>query len=283
MICASSGPLSSWRQWLAPEILVWSWPFAPGTACWKILSAPPKAGSAPPKPGSQSLLKVYGVYPWYFFLSSKDFMLDACKFLRVHHDTHRLNPLCPHLDCQHEIGAITGAKDQRQLTIDCCQLNTGTLWQKAPGSQGKACHRITSMNGVSRRSFDFAAAIDPEGHIFGQHVHQWSHLPSLSRLQKPGEHLPVGVGRCWEAGPMVAKMFLRPAEPLATGHFTFAEKGGNLGIVVLEDFAQQEDRPLDGLQLLQQQQERQRNRLLHVDALLQAHGFERLRRNERLW
>src|SRR5260221_522644 len=259
MICASSGPLSSWRQWFAPEILVWSWPFAPGTACWKILSA-------------------------------KDFMLDVCKFLPVHHDPHRLNSLClhfnttiPKINCQHEIGAITGAKDQRQLTIDCCQLNTGALWQKAPGSQSKACHRITSMNGVRRCSFDFAAAIDPESHIFGQHVHQWGHLPSLSRLQKPGEHLPVGVGRCWEAGPMVAKMFLRPAEPLATGHFTFAEKGGNFGIVVVEDFAQQEDRPLDRLQLLQQQQERQRNRLLHVDALLQAHGFERLRRNERLW
>jgi len=46
-------------------------------------------------------------------------------------------------------------------------------------------------------------------------------------------------------------MFLRSAEPLATGHFTLAEKGGNLGIVVLEDFTQQEDSPLDGLELLQ--------------------------------
>src|SRR5216683_3010850 len=115
------------------------------------------------------------------------------------------------------------------------------------------------MNRMSRRSFDFAAAIDPEGYIFGQQVHQWGHLPSLSRPQKPCEHLPVGVGRCRKAWPMVAKMFLRPAEPLATAHFTFAEEGGNLGIVVLEDFAQQEDRSLDGLQLLQQQQERQRD------------------------
>ena len=50
-------------------------------------------------------------------------------------------------------------------------------------------------------------------------------------------------------------MFLRPAKPLATSHFTLTEKGGNLGIVVLEDFTQQEDRSLDGLELLKQQQE----------------------------
>ncbi len=93
----------------------------------------------------------------------------------------------------------------------------------------------------------------------------------------------MDVGRRWKAGPMVAKMFLRPAEPLATSHFTFAEKGGNLGIVVLEDFAQQEDRPLDGVELLQQQQESERNRLLLVDALLQTHCSESFRRDEGLW
>ena len=139
------------------------------------------------------------------------------------------------------------------------------------------------MNRMSRRSFDFAAAIDPEGHVFGQQVHQWGHLPSLSRLQKSGEHLPVGVGRCLKAWPVVAKMFLRPAESLATGYFTFAEKGGNLRVVVLEDFAQQEDGPLDGLQLLHQQQERQRDRLLRVDALLWIIDSTASRRNDRLW
>src|SRR5260370_18389752 len=99
------------------------------------------------------------------------------------------------------------------------------------------------MKGVSPRSFAFPAATVPEAHIFGQHVHQWSHLPSLSRLQKPGEHLPGGVGRCWEAGPMVAKMFLRLAEPLAARHFTFTDQGGAPAIVVLEAFPQQGARP----------------------------------------
>jgi len=78
-------------------------------------------------------------------------------------------------------------------------------------------------------------------------------------------------------------MFLRPAKPLATSHFTLTEKGGNLGIVVLEDFTQQEDRSLDGLELLKQQQECERNRLLLVDALLQIHCSESFRRDEGLW
>ena len=54
--------------------------------------------------------------------------LDSRKFLRIHNDTNGLNPLCLHFNGQHEIGSITGAKDQCQLTIDCCQLNTGALW-----------------------------------------------------------------------------------------------------------------------------------------------------------
>ena len=52
-------------------------------------------------------------------------MLEACEFLRVRHDTNGLNPLCLHFNGQHEIGSISVAKDQRQLTIDFSQLNTG--------------------------------------------------------------------------------------------------------------------------------------------------------------
>ncbi len=82
---------------------------------------------------------------------------------------------------------------------------------------------------------------------------------TLSRLQKPGEHLPVSFGRSWKAWPVISQMFLGPAEPLATGHLTLAEKCSYLWIVVLKDFTQQEDRSLDGLELLQQHQERQRD------------------------
>ena len=34
----------------------------------------------------------------------KDFMLNVCKFLRVHHDTHRLNPLCLHFNTTIAVG-----------------------------------------------------------------------------------------------------------------------------------------------------------------------------------
>ena len=57
---------------------------------------------------------------------------------------------------------------------------------------------------------------------------------------------------------------------MPTGGFTLAEKAGNLGIVVLEDLTQQEDGSLDGWQLLQQDQERQRDRLRRIDAPLDS-------------
>src|SRR5437764_5054830 len=44
-------------------------------------------------------------------------------------------------------------------------------------------------------------------------------------------------------------------------------QGSDLGEVVLEDFAQQEDRSLERLELLQQHQERQRDRLFPLDTL----------------
>ena len=100
---------------------------------------------------------------------------------------------------------------------------------------------------MRRRSFDLAAAITPEGDIFRQQAHQAGHLPGIHRPQKSGEQLLLGFGRSREARPVVAQMLLRPAEPLPAGHLTLAEKAGNLGIVVLEDLAQQEDRPLHGL------------------------------------
>src|SRR5438874_11668707 len=63
---------------------------------------------------------------------------------------------------------------------------------------------------------------------------------------------------------MLTQMFFRPAEPLAASYLTFAEKGGNLAILVLEDFAQQEDGSLYGLELLEQYEESQRDRFLYA-------------------
>src|SRR5581483_2676253 len=78
-------------------------------------------------------------------------------------------------------------------------------------------------------------------------------------------------------------MFLRPTEPLATGHFTFAEKASNFGIIIVEDFTQQENRPFDRLKLLQHQQERHRDRLFPVNALLRADYFESFSGDDRFW
>src|SRR5712692_8861733 len=68
-------------------------------------------------------------------------------------------------------------------------------------------------------------------------------------------------------------MFLRPAERAAAGHFGLAKNGGNLRKLVLEDFAQQEDGSLERLELLQKQQEGQRDRFLRVNTFLRINYF----------
>src|SRR5947209_18599870 len=104
--------------------------------------------------------------------SPNSYFSDVYEFLRVGNDTDSLNPLCLHFNGQHEIGSIPGAQDEPQLTIDFSQLNTCTLCQKAPGSQTEACHCIAPVDGTRRSPFNFAATISPQGHIFGQPVHQ---------------------------------------------------------------------------------------------------------------
>src|ERR1700693_3350213 len=93
------------------------------------------------------------------------------------------------------------------------------------------------------------------------------HFAALHGRQETGEQLPERFGRWWEAWPPVDQVFLRSAEGAATGCFTLLKHGSNLSKLVHEDFAQQEDRSLEWLELLQQHQEGQFDRLLHLDTL----------------
>ncbi len=89
-------------------------------------------------------------------------------------------------------------------------------------------------------------------------------------------------GSGFEAWPPGDQVLLRPAEGATTGGFTFLKHGSNLSELVLENFAKEEDRSLKRLELLQQHQKCQRDRLLHVDTLLRVACFGRLGREDRL-
>src|SRR5947209_12608144 len=185
-------------------------------------------------------------------------MLDACEFLRVGNDANRLNMFCLHLNGQHEQGLTASTDDYSRLAVDFRYFHLIVLWQKAHRSQTKACHRITPTNGMKRGCFDFPTGIGPQGHIFGEQVRQGGHITPLRCLEVPAEQLPVGLGRGRETWSMLSQMMLRPAERATTGRFTLAKYGGNLGKLVLEDFTQQKDGSLEGLELLQQHQKRHR-------------------------
>ena len=75
-------------------------------------------------------------------------------------------------------------------------------------------------------------------------------------------------------------MVFRPAEGAATGCFTLVKHRGDLDKVIPEDFAQQEDRSLERLELLQQNQEGELNRLLRLDTLFRVARFGSLCRED---
>src|SRR6266536_3612410 len=197
------------------------------------------------------------------------FSSDPCEFFRVGHDANRLNTPLLDFNAQNEDSLSANANDQRGLAVDLGDLHLrARWWHKAlASSHAKACHRLTPGKRTRGRSFDLPAPIGPQRHIFGEQVHQSGRLTGLNRLEIPAEQLPVGFGRGAKAWPMLTQMELRPAEGAATGRFTLVKHGGNLGKLVSEDFVQQEDGSLEGLELLQQRQEGQRDRLFSLDAL----------------
>ncbi len=67
----------------------------------------------------------------------------------------------------------------------------------------------------------------------------------------------MDLGRGREAWPVRLQMELRPTKGPAAGRFTLVEHRRDLGELVPEDFPQQEDRALEWLELLQQDQEGQ--------------------------
>ncbi len=71
-----------------------------------------------------------------------------------------------------------------------------------------------------------------------------------------------------EAGPLCLQVLLCPAEGAAAGSFALLQHPSNLRKFIFEDFTQQEDRSLEGLKLLQQDQER----FLLLDPLLGIGG-----------
>src|SRR5260221_9855742 len=177
-------------------------------------------------------------------------MLYSCEFLRVGNETNSLNMPFLHFNGQHEQCLTASAGNHCCLTVDFRYFRLIVLWQKALRSQSKASHPIPPNNRTQRGLFDFPTGISPQGHIFGEQVHQGGHITTLRRLEVPAEQLPMGFGRGREAWPMRTQMQLRSAERAATGRFTLVKHGGDLGKVVLEDFAQQEDGSFKRLELL---------------------------------
>ena len=55
-------------------------------------------------------------------------MLDVCEFVRVGDDANGPNSLSVCFDGEYSICSVTGARDERGLTIDLRQLHMSALW-----------------------------------------------------------------------------------------------------------------------------------------------------------
>ncbi len=72
-----------------------------------------------------------------------------------------------HIQNQNGEGFFAGSDDQGRLTVDFPEFGTSVLRPQVLRSQKEAHDGDPSRKRASRRSFDFASAIGPEGDLFG--------------------------------------------------------------------------------------------------------------------
>src|SRR5579875_3752533 len=204
------------------------------------------------------------------------------EFFRVGNDAHRLNLPLLYIDSQDGEHVLTRGSKHCRMAVDYNVLPLIARRPEAPRAHAETCRRVTPANRTQRSLFDFPARIRPQNHILGEQAYQGLHLASLNCLGIAVEQLLMHFARGREAWPVLPEVLFRPAKRAAAGGFALLKHGRDLSKLVLEDFAQQEDRSLERLKLLQQDQEGQRDRLLRVDALFRVASFSSLRCEDRL-
>ena len=121
------------------------------------------------------------------------------------------------------------------------------------------------MNRPSSRAADLAAAVRPQPHVVGEQVREPAHVAVVGSLHEARDDAPM-FGRRWLKAPLPARqLFLRTAEDLATRGFVPFDNFGDLPVLVVEDLAQQEHRPRERRQLLQEHQKCHRDRLFLLE------------------
>ena len=83
-------------------------------------------------------------------------------------------------------------------------------------------------------------------------------------LQEFGEQLLPALGRRIEARPVFGDVLMSTPQNLPAVGFVLADGLRDLGVVVVENLAQQEDRALDRGEALQQHHEGHRERLVNL-------------------
>src|SRR5258706_16445906 len=96
---------------------------------------------------------------------------------------------------------------------------------------------------MARRATGLSAAIHPQPNIFGEELHQPVQFARAGGLYELVEKLAMRFLAGFEARAMLGDVLLRATSQLTAGCFFPANHPGDLGILVVEDFTQQEDGP----------------------------------------
>src|SRR6266508_5021802 len=95
-----------------------------------------------------------------------------------------------------------------------------------------SCHPVASLNRLTRRPRDLAAAIRPGGNIFYQQTHQAVHVSGNAGFHETTHHFRMGFRRGRKARTMFADVLFRTAEQLATSSFVASSNLCDFGILV---------------------------------------------------
>jgi hypothetical protein len=122
----------------------------------------------------------------------------------------------------------------------------------------------------AKAGWGLAAAVAVDDHIGGQQADQLLGVVGLDRLEEPPRQLLALAARGLKTRFLGLDLPAGPDRDLAAVVGALADHGRDLLIAVVEHLPQQEHRPLDRAEALQQHQERQRQRVGPVGILHEA-------------
>src|SRR5918998_1353292 len=197
------------------------------------------------------------------------------ELLRVDHDADRPDEPPRDLEGRDALGtSVREIADDTGPPVDPGPANDESWWGLAEYPEDETGDPVLAVDGVQRRP-GLSPAVRPEGYVLGEHRDEAFHVAAQGGFEEARHQALLLLGGALEPGAPGRDRVPRPPGYLAAVRLALVHEARDLLVVVIEDLAQQKDRPLCGVEALEQHEEGHREGLVDGNCIRRL-GRQRL-------